>query len=622
MPFTQKTFDIIVIGAGPAGLAFCASKASANRKILLVEAGKRFSERDSSRPEDVGSGVTGAGAYIDGKLSFFPAGTALWRSSYGLLSDAFAECREALLPYSEAEIPPMPAESEILEYLFDPEATWKLKPYKSIYMSNENRAWYLRELIESAQQNCHVETRTRVVSIQPHNGSFLVGLDNGDCLVKMVECRKVVLAGGRFMPLQQLLSSFPTAEKEVFRRHEFGIRIQVPHTNEGVKEMASFGCLDPKFVIRPSPDVEFRTFCFCHRGMVCQSEIDGLCTYSGRADVAETELTNFGLMARTKNSLAFSPEDVAEFLRTPFHISLSQVAGRQARLAEIRAQLVAQSRSIGSFIANAIEQLFERFPALCCKQLELFGPCLEGVGTYPNTDHLLQVKGIDNMYAIGDTSGTFRGLIPSLLSGYYLAHELDQFERAPLLLTSNSDKILEIGTVLGLLPSRSLDDNHLLHIDAIQHAVAKARFAKMELTLSKSLPQRDLLVEVSSLEIDVLDGYPGVHVRTFFERLGVERIDTLARGSGATFVCVLALISSQRDTVLTFEGRCRGELVPPSGNNGFGWDSIFQPEGYKVTFGAMDRIVKSKLSARYLAAVKLRRYLASLTNEEKQIQFV
>lgn len=55
-------FDVVVVGAGPAGLGFCASDAHlASKKILLVDSGKKFSERNAEIAEQVGNGVTGAG---------------------------------------------------------------------------------------------------------------------------------------------------------------------------------------------------------------------------------------------------------------------------------------------------------------------------------------------------------------------------------------------------------------------------------------------------------------------------------------------------------------------------------------------------------------------------------
>jgi len=609
----QKRYDIIVVGAGPAGLGFCASAAAWHKLILLVEAGKPLAERDSSRPEELASGVSGAGIYIDGKFSSFPAGTDVWRCAYDLLAAGFAEMCSLLQPFADVALPPMPSEQEILDYFFCPEAVWKLKQYKSIYLDETKRFAFLNQLIAIAERNAELLCNTRVLGItkssQAHsNFAVTLRLDCGE--IETVHCSELVLAGGRFMPLQGLMKNIDAPQKHRFRRHEFGIRLQVPFANPGVQAMTASGCLDPKYVLQPRDNVQFRTFCFCKRGLVCKSEIDGLQTFSGRADVEPTEFTNFGLMARTLDPLAFEQADIDRFLEKPFEISLQGCSNLRnyAKFELLRCC----GEKIGLFIWEALEQIFILFGELCCEELRLFGPCLEGVGVYPNTNQLLQVESVPHMYAIGDASGTFRGLMPSLLSGFYLAHSLKALDRAPLLLTSNKDKVLEISAALGMLPTLPLLDGGLEDCDAVAHARAKASLA-----LFQTEHQRHalyLLVEVSSLEIDVLNGYPGVHVRSFFERLGVETIFKLAQGSGATFISVLALVNTRTQHIQCFKGSCRGVIVPPSGANGFDWDCLFQPEGYDLTYGDMSRIVKTKISARFYAAQQLRQFLANHIN--------
>ena len=73
----------------------------------------------------------------------------------------------------------------------------------------------------------------------------------------------------------------------------------------------------------------------------------------------------------------------------------------------------------------------------------------------------------------------------------------------------------------------------------------------------------------------------------------------------ACFVAVLALAWPDGETAL-FRGEAHGRLVfPPRGQRGFGYDPVFVPDGYDVTFGEMDPDLKHRISHRARAFEKL-----------------
>jgi XTP/dITP diphosphohydrolase len=73
----------------------------------------------------------------------------------------------------------------------------------------------------------------------------------------------------------------------------------------------------------------------------------------------------------------------------------------------------------------------------------------------------------------------------------------------------------------------------------------------------------------------------------------------------AHFVCALALVWPDGRSEW-FEGRVDGILVwPPRGDNGFGYDAMFQPAGHDLTFGEMDPEEKHRISHRADAFAKL-----------------
>jgi XTP/dITP diphosphohydrolase len=94
-------------------------------------------------------------------------------------------------------------------------------------------------------------------------------------------------------------------------------------------------------------------------------------------------------------------------------------------------------------------------------------------------------------------------------------------------------------------------------------------------------------------------GYAMQRVHEELERLGPD----VSRN--AHFVCALAVVWPDGRSEW-FEGRCEGVLVwPPRGDKGHGYDPIFQPAGYDITFGEMDPEEKHRISHRGDAFRKL-----------------
>ncbi|WP_458792105.1 RdgB/HAM1 family non-canonical purine NTP pyrophosphatase [Yoonia sp. MH D7] len=126
------------------------------------------------------------------------------------------------------------------------------------------------------------------------------------------------------------------------------------------------------------------------------------------------------------------------------------------------------------------------------------------------------------------------------------------------------------------------------------------------------------LADDSGIEIDGLDGAPGVYTADWAETPhGRDFVMAMTRSWNeleavnapvprtARFCCTLVLAwPDGHDEV--FAGVMDGQIVwPMRGEQGHGYDPIFQPEGYDVTFGEMDRWEKNKISHRANAFEKL-----------------
>ncbi len=125
----------------------------------------------------------------------------------------------------------------------------------------------------------------------------------------------------------------------------------------------------------------------------------------------------------------------------------------------------------------------------------------------------------------------------------------------------------------------------------------------------------------SGLEVDHLKGAPGVYSARY---AGVPKNDAAnnakllkalenATHRHARFVTVITLII--KDQVFYFEGEIKGTIAfEPRGMNGFGYDPLFIPQGYRSTFAEMTAETKNTISHRALAVKQLLHYLGKVNS--------
>lgn len=124
------------------------------------------------------------------------------------------------------------------------------------------------------------------------------------------------------------------------------------------------------------------------------------------------------------------------------------------------------------------------------------------------------------------------------------------------------------------------------------------------------------LADDSGLSVTALRGDPGIYSARWAERedgsrdfsYAMEKVQEAlgdAEDRSAAFICVLSLAWPDGH-VESFEGRVEGHIVfPPRGDKGFGYDPIFVPHGYDITFAEMEPEKKHGISHRADAFKKL-----------------
>ncbi|WP_068674538.1 XTP/dITP diphosphatase [Oceanobacillus sp. Castelsardo] len=126
---------------------------------------------------------------------------------------------------------------------------------------------------------------------------------------------------------------------------------------------------------------------------------------------------------------------------------------------------------------------------------------------------------------------------------------------------------------------------------------------------------RAVLSDDSGLVIDALDGRPGIYSARYageqkndeqnIQKVLHELKDISEGQRNARFVCVLAIARPNGETKLV-RGECEGRItLSPSGENGFGYDPVFIPDGYQQTMAELESEEKNRISHRSRAMDKL-----------------
>lgn len=185
--------------------------------------------------------------------------------------------------------------------------------------------------------------------------------------------------------------------------------------------------------------------------------------------------------------------------------------------------------------------------------------------------------------------------------------------------THNPGKAIEIASLLGgrfdivTAGSLNLPEPDETEISFTGNAILKARRAAMKAGIVA-------LADDSGLSIAALNGDPGVFSARWagpdkdFARASEiieHKLRKAAEDQGdaftrkAWFTCALAVAWPEGHAVV-FEGRIDGAIVLPRGDKGFGYDPIFQPDGYETTFAEMEPDAKDAISHRHLAFEQLK----------------
>ena len=185
-----------------------------------------------------------------------------------------------------------------------------------------------------------------------------------------------------------------------------------------------------------------------------------------------------------------------------------------------------------------------------------------------------------------------------------------------VLATHNAHKVKEVAAILEpIVPGLSLlgydgpepieDGSSFLENSLIKARAAFAHTGKAS------------IADDSGIAVEILGGSPGIFSARWSgskndaqnRQLLLAQLAHVPEGNRqASFICTISMVSDAGEQ--SFTGVCPGRIAfSESGENGFGYDPIFIPEGFEVTTGELEPMVKNSISHRSMALSQLASFL-------------
>ncbi|HET6244008.1 MAG: non-canonical purine NTP diphosphatase [Bacteroidetes bacterium] len=185
--------------------------------------------------------------------------------------------------------------------------------------------------------------------------------------------------------------------------------------------------------------------------------------------------------------------------------------------------------------------------------------------------------------------------------------------------TNNKNKVKEVAAIL----------NQNIGILSLEEINCKEEIPETSATIEGNAIQKakyvfekygyNCFADDTGLEVEALEGRPGVYSARYAGE-GKDSEDNMNKllnelegkeNRKARFITVVSLIIGGE--IHTFQGLVNGEITQKKeGEEGFGYDPVFKPEGYPLTFAQMPAEVKNEISHRALAINKMVVYLNSI----------
>ena len=463
----MKKYDVIIVGAGPAGIFAALELVEKNAKILIVEKGRDISKRHcysaanqtaciNCNPCDIVCGWGGAGAFSDGKLTL--------TTEFGGMLDTYIDNDEftKLINYIDSIYLKFGAtpivygleNQEMIRELQQKSAAADLKFIPAVirHLGTEKCGEILGRMYSYLKEKCEILTLTQVERILTNQNDKKISLEE-------IEYKGIQLADGTVIESDYLVVSPGREGSEWFSKEtsklgldsetnpvDIGVRVEVPAV---ITEKITEAVYESKLIYyTKSFDDRVRTFCMNPYGVVSTENNSGLITVNGHSYLErKTQNTNFAILVSKSFTEPFkepimygkSIAKLANLLGGGVIVQrLGDLKdGRRSTVDRIKRGLVeptlkdATPGDLSLVLPYrhllAIEEMLTALdiiiPGVNSRHTLLYGVEAKFYSSRPRLTNKLETQ-IKNIFAIGDGAGVTRGLAQASCTGVIVGREI------------------------------------------------------------------------------------------------------------------------------------------------------------------------------------------------------
>lgn len=458
----RKDYDVVVIGAGPAGLFACYELINKNKNlnILLLDKGSKVTTRNcpmkitgkcvNCNPCNILSGYGGAGTFSDGKLNYTPKLGKSDLFKYMTMEEAYKIIDDTEQIFNkfkmDSEVFPKNTEKSVAIKKEIAKHGAYLMLIKQKHLGSDMLPTYISDFT-TYLENAGVETAERLSVediIKQENGQYKITFEGDE---QPIYSKYVVIAPGRTGAkwLETFLDkhNYPYKSQSI----EIGVRVEV---RKDILEDMTNQIYDPTIFIKTKTyGDEIRTFCTNPGGYVTKENYYGyICVNGHSLKNVKSNNSNFAFISKISltepaTNTRLYGESIARIANVlgdnkPIIQTLKDLrSGRRSEWHRINKgfieptlkdcvagdlSLVMPHRIITN-ILEGLEKLDEIIPGINNDETLLYGPEIKFFSNEIDTDNKFKLKD-ENLYFIGDGAGKAGNIVVAAATGLISARDI------------------------------------------------------------------------------------------------------------------------------------------------------------------------------------------------------